>query len=366
MPSLIYGDACSTSPYDLNSYDNNIGENLIKKANSGAIGYIGGLRKNWYLPDDYKLEKLNRGNAKLFWKEFFQEKKFQQGKALYDSKVSYITSDYYTEGSGSLNYDYERKQILTYNLLGDPEVDIYTNIPKNVSNPFNEKIYEGQLISSIIRDIDGKVIPNARVNLIADDGKYRTIYANKLGNVNFRIPAIANETYNVTITGHNTIPTYFNFTTLSDNFKPSFGDEECTPKEPTVSDNIRFKIEVSDGQSGIESVYLLVSESDNFDEDYEYYKMSKSFKNEDDEYFEYTINKLDPGEYHFLIVARDWAGNYKILDDNDFQLTIQMPLMDYILIIASLMIIGVAGISVGAIYYENKKFHKRFERLNEF
>ncbi|MCJ7650824.1 MAG: C25 family cysteine peptidase, partial [Candidatus Lokiarchaeota archaeon] len=75
--SLIYADACTTSSYDQG--DNNIGEILIKQLDAGAIGYIGGLRVTWYLDNDTELEKLNRGNAKLFWKQFFEEMDFQQG-----------------------------------------------------------------------------------------------------------------------------------------------------------------------------------------------------------------------------------------------------------------------------------------------
>jgi len=58
MPSLFYADACTTSSYDMGDYS--IGERLINEANSGAIGYIGGLRVDWYLEDDDNLEKLNR------------------------------------------------------------------------------------------------------------------------------------------------------------------------------------------------------------------------------------------------------------------------------------------------------------------
>ncbi|GAH85800.1 unnamed protein product, partial [marine sediment metagenome] len=105
--SLIYAFACTTTPIDQN--DNNIGEILIKRNNSGAIGYIGGMRITWYFEHDTKLEKLNRGNAKLFWKEFFVEKKFQQGKALWYSKVAYMNSNYFNNPSVSMRLEYERK-----------------------------------------------------------------------------------------------------------------------------------------------------------------------------------------------------------------------------------------------------------------
>ena len=88
---LIYSDACSTAEYD---QDGSIGEILIKNPLAGAIGYIGGLRDTYYLQEDTELEKLNRGNAKYFWMEFFENDKYQQGRALYDSKATYVNSEY--------------------------------------------------------------------------------------------------------------------------------------------------------------------------------------------------------------------------------------------------------------------------------
>ena len=361
MPSLIYADACSTSMYDKN--DNSIGETLIKRPNSGAIGYIGSLRVTWYMPGDLDLKIMNRANAKLFWEEFFQNKKYQQGKALYDSKVSYINSDYFKSGRvNAENYDEpERKNLLTYCLLGDPEVDIYTGKPVNASNPFIQDIYEGQLITSTIKNINGKTVPYARVHLKTSDRKYRTIYGDINGKVSFRLPAQGNETYNVTITGHNLIPSYFKFTTLSDISKPEFIDEDCTPEEPTVSDNLCFDIEVHDSQSGIENVYLLKSKDDDF-EKYSYYKMVHRFEDDKDD-FKYTIDKLDPGKYYFLVVGRDWANNKEILEDKSFEILIPVPIMDYVLIISLLMIIAVAGISIFIAYNGKKKYLHTFSRL---
>ncbi|MFW9773508.1 MAG: C25 family cysteine peptidase, partial [Candidatus Thorarchaeota archaeon] len=273
MPSLVYIDACSTSSYDIN--DNSIGETLIKRVDAGGIGVIGGLRVTWYYEDDENLEKLNRGNAKLFWREFFEEQKYQQGRALYDSKVSYINSDYYTEGPGSINYDFERKQILTYCLLGDPEVDIYTNMPKLAKNPFTENIYEAQLVSVTIKNINDEIIPYARVHLTSSDGKYHTAYADKNGNAKFRLPKQANEAFNVTITGHNLIPTYFNFTTLPDDFDPIMNDIECIPNNPSTSDTIYLNLDFEDNHSGMESLYLFLS-SNNF-QNYTYFRLSNTF-----------------------------------------------------------------------------------------
>ncbi|MFX1325491.1 MAG: C25 family cysteine peptidase, partial [Promethearchaeota archaeon] len=345
MPSLVYIDACSTSSYDIN--DNSIGETLIKRLDAGAIGVIGGLRVTWYYEDDENLEKLNRGNAKLFWREFFEEHKYQQGRALYDSKVSYINSDYYTEGSGSINYDFERKQILTYCLLGDPEVDIYTDIPKLAKNPFVENFYEAQLVSITIENINNEIVPYARVHLTSSDGKYQTVYADKYGNAKFRLPKQPYEAFNVTITGHNLIPSYFNFTTLPDDIDPIVSDIECIPNKPSTSDTIYLNLDIKDNRSGIESLYLFLS-SNNF-QNYTYYRLSNSFL-ENENQFTVDLDKLYPGIYSYFIVARDYANNTITLYTYSFKFSVPKPLTEYVLIFSLIAIIGVTGVSTFILY----------------
>jgi len=356
--SLIYAFACSTSSYDIN--DNSIGEYLIKKQDAGAIGYIGGLRVTWYYEDDTNLGAVNRGNAKLFWKEFFVNKKFQQGRALYDSKISYINSDYYKTGimigdsiiQGSTRLDFERKQLLTYCLLGDPEVDIYTNIPKSALNPFNEDIYEGQLVSITIKDIESKIVPYARVHLRSSDGKYQTVYADEDGLVSFRLPAQANEVYNVTITGHNLIKSHFNFTTLPDNIDPQLIGVELNPENPSTSVDTTYIVEALDNCSGIESIFILLSKN-NFTT-YSCYGSFNSFE-ENNGIFSIATGKLTPGEYSYLVVARDYANNTLVFQDPRFNLSIPPPLMDFIFITSITIIIAVVGISVFVLYKGLKK-----------
>jgi len=344
-PSLVYLDACSTSSYDFS--DNNLGETLIKRLEGGAVGVIGGLRVTWYFEDDFNLEKLNRGNAKLFWKEFFINKKFQQGRALYDSKVAYITSDYYNRGEGSTYYDFERKNLLTYCLLGDPELDIYTNKPIAAQNPFTENIYEGQLAFITIKDVNGKIVPYARVHLKTSDGKYYSVYADENGLATFRLPAQENKFYNVTITGHNLVPSYFNFTTLPDNSKPQLLGLECIPENPTTSKIITFNIEAHDNRSGLESSYIILSKN-NFT-DVTYFGLSNNFE-ENSETFSINAERLTPGEYSYFIFVRDYANNTNIYYDSTFEFTIPTPMIDYVLLVSIVMIIAIVGISVFILY----------------
>ncbi len=351
MPSLVYIDACSTSSYDNN--DRNIGETLIKKDKGGAIGAIGGLRVTWYYEDDYDLEKLNRGNAKLFWKEFFVNKKFQQGRALYDSKVAYINSDYYIRGETSTDLDFERKNILTYCLLGDPELDIYTNKPKLALNPFTENIYEGQLVSITIRDLNSKIVPYARVHLKGSDGKYHTVYADENGLVSFRVPAQENEVYNVTITGHNLIPSYFNFTTIPDTTNPQLFGIDMMPKRPTTSNQITFRIETYDNNSGIECVYVLLSKNNYVT--YSYYG-STNYYEENKEIFTITTERLTSGEFSYCIVSRDYANNTNVFYNSGFNFYVFETLINYILITSTFLVVAVIGISIFILFRDLLKY----------
>jgi hypothetical protein len=353
MPSLFYADACTTSSYDKG--DNSIGERLITRTDSGAIGYIGGLRVNWYFDEDENLEKLNRANAKLFWREFFEEKKFQQGRTLYDSKVTYMNSDYFVRGEASMIQEWQRKNILTYNLLGDPELDVYTKVPAEVPNYFTGSIYEGQFLSFQVKDNLERTVPRARIHLRTSSGKYRTVYADADGLVEFRLPCEAYENYSVIITGHNVVPSNFNFTTLPDTDMPELSTVNHFPLNPTAIDNIKFSFNASDGHSGIESVFLVLSKN-NFS-DFSLIRLQNSF-NENKQEFYVTLNKLEPGEYTYLVITRDYTNKTSIFYKDNLHFSIPKLITDFVLVVTSIMIIGLVGISVVVVIIGMKR-HKR-------
>ncbi len=360
MSSLIYAFACTTSPFDQN--DNNIGEVLIKRENAGAIGFIGGMRITWYFEYDTNLEKLNRGNAKLFWKEFFENKMFQQGRALYDSKVAYMNSDYFNDPSVSMRLEYERKNVLTYCLLGDPELDVYTNQPVPTQNPFIDEIFEGQYVSITIQDVYNETLPNARLCFASSDGLYHTFYADNNGICNLHIPALEDKTFNVTITGHNTIPSSLIFTLELDVLSPEIYNLQMSPKNPNVSSTIQFSINVDDLHSGIESVYLLLSK-DNFTT-FWIHAMENNTQNPENVY-ECYIYGINPGIYSYVAIARDYANNSNILYDKAFTFKIvknpkEADVFIFIIILSSIM--GAIGITSFIIFkFVKKKIGKERE-----
>ncbi|MHA1240744.1 MAG: C25 family cysteine peptidase [Promethearchaeota archaeon] len=360
MPSLFYADACTTSSYDVG--DSSIGEILIKQMNSGAIGFIGGLRVTWYLENDYYLEKLNRGNAKMFWEQFFAEKKFRQGQALFDSKVAYLESDYFTgdrDDRSSIRYEYERKNLLSYSLLGDPIIDIYTKEPTNTQNPFTDYYFSGQMINTSIKNIHSKPVPYARVHFKSSNGSYHTEYADKNGQVIIRLPDRPYENYSVVITGHNLIPSNFTFSTIPDIIQPEIMDVNSFPIEPTVSDNMQFDVRLNDNESGIESLFLLISTNNMTT--YEFYQYLNSW-DQNRNRFSFTLNKLQPGEYIMIFVARDYCNN-TVIGNQIISFKIEPPLSFVPIVVLSTVIVFLFGISCVVVFRSlrrNKKVDLAF------
>ena len=195
-----------------------------------------------------------------------------------------MNSDYFDSPSVSMRLEYERKNVLTYCLLGDPELDVYTNQPVAFNNPFIEEICVGQNISIPIKNDFNETLSNARVNFRSSMGLFHTYYASNEGILDLQVPALNDQTYNVCITGHNSIPSYFNFTPKLD---------DVVPKVSNLT---------------IESVFLILS-NNNFS-NCSIYPMDNSTQIID--LYECYLDVLNQGTYSYLIIARDYANNTNI------------------------------------------------------
>jgi hypothetical protein len=351
---LIYADACRTAPYD--GTIESLGEALIRKTDAGAIGYVGALRVTFYTGNN--LDALNRGTTKLFWKVFFEDHTYQQGKTLYDSKMAYMNSDHYKYWSPPEWDKYERRQLLTYNLLGDPETDIYTKKPGVLTeeeNPFPSTIYEGQMININIVDNFSRPVANPRVKLYNEEkGIARTVYGDETGNVKFRLPLGGGITYNVSISGHNLLGlSNFTFTTQADNDVPEINSAELCTENPSVSTNLHYQINTSDNCSGIESLFVLFS-TDNFN-NYFYHQITNEF-DEDLSYFDFQTNKFEPGTYQYLVYTRDYTNKSSTMYESSFQIHIAIPITYYVLI-GSVIGIGCVAVTFGVLYIRTIKLY---------
>lgn len=341
-PSLFYADACSTNFFD---DDDSIclGEALIKRENAGAIGYIGAMRLSWFYSDSDKdwiieddsvsdelqsLCEMNRGMTRLFFIQMFQKGYYQQGKALYEMKRQYVNDWWWmTNNPYQLQYEmripgsspynihcieWERKNVLTYTLLGDPETDIYTDVPKTFLASGGQTglfareggYYEGEKINLVIQDQNLFPVKDALICVQGEDGAYNYFTSGLGGNVQIQLPKKVQD-YNFTVTAHNMIPIRGTFSTKPDTNSPSLSaGPELTPNNPTVDINIRARITAVDSESGMAKGYFVIS-SDNF----KTYSIMSLVQKSTPNVFEGTLPKLDYGNFKYVTFIFDNANN---------------------------------------------------------
>ena len=361
MPTFVFADACSTNSYDYDS----LGEAFIKQPTTGAIGYVGAMRVSWYYPNDTYLEMDNRGFTKIFFEEMFGNGYYQQGKALYEAKKTYVNSSWfqYTDSVEDFPYfEMERKTIFTYMLLGDPSVDIYTDVPGNFSALETDRtlIYEGNELNITARTSEGDVIPYATIRFSAEGGLSHAVTANASGHVSIRVPFGISQ-LNYTVFGHNMYYYEGSMEILSDTIDPTIIlPLLLTPEAPTVKDLLHIQLECLDAQSGIGDVFFLLSQ-DAF-QTFTIYTfqpvdgVNQTLSNSS-LLCEVILPALDYGDYMYGVIVFDQARNYQTiyLDGNPGLLTVPTPVLVYLLTIGNFLILGAVVVGGSLLVYRHGK-----------
>jgi len=178
--SVVISGACSPGAFD---YDC-IGERFILAQNGGAVAFIGGSRSNWTnLDTDFEL---------FFYSTLFKNDINNIGHTL--AYTADLQSD-----------SYER---CIMNLLGDPEMPVWTDAPKTllVSHPTSAQTGQNNFTVTITNLPLGK---NALVCLKKGIEDYAACTVTGMGsavNANFAFTPNTPGTLNVTVTSHNFIP----------------------------------------------------------------------------------------------------------------------------------------------------------------
>lgn len=127
-PSICYSIACSTIPYDtIQGYETvkmNFGQSFTVGGNYGGVAFLGNTREG-YIKTSSQLEEsfiqqLIKGNYKL-------------GSAEAISKV-FFNNDYLNSNNNGVIVRENHYFSCVHNLLGDPEFEMWTDIPQQYSN----------------------------------------------------------------------------------------------------------------------------------------------------------------------------------------------------------------------------------------
>lgn len=114
---LVYMSACLNGKFDDDR--DSVAEWLLKMEEGGGIGVTAASRISYYYIGWDKGDGANQELFYLFWEEFFDKTNIRRsGRMLYASKYSYYLEAF------DMDLYYHKKNILIYNLIGDPETII--------------------------------------------------------------------------------------------------------------------------------------------------------------------------------------------------------------------------------------------------
>jgi len=192
---LLYTLTCLAGAIDKNC----LLEYWVNNPNGGGYGVVGNSRYGWYIPG-----QPTQGPGADFMKKFFQVlcdyNSFQMGKTLSDSKIPFISQ---AQSQSTRSY---RWVMYTLNLLGDPELPIFTTTPSVLSVSHPESVsMEPQTVDIYVEE-GGSPKMGALVCLSKGDEVYVYDFTLLDGWVSLPIDPIASGDMVITVTAQNCIP----------------------------------------------------------------------------------------------------------------------------------------------------------------
>ncbi len=193
--SVLYTISCFSNAFD---YDC-LGEHSINNPNGGCIAYIGNSRYGWGVPG----EPTHGSGPQLdiqFFRYLFAENSFNAGKTLADAKAFYVPLARKNSGR------YLRWALYALNLLGDPELCIWTDSLSEliVSHPKKLKLGTHQINVEVTNE--GFPLSGAMVCLNKAPEIYLRDTTGSAGQVDFSFCVSDTSEISLVITSQNFIP----------------------------------------------------------------------------------------------------------------------------------------------------------------
>jgi hypothetical protein len=155
---ICYSIGCWTTAFDLDA----VAEHFVRAPNGGGVAFIGNSSYGWGAPGNPRFGYSDRFDAE-FYHQVFTDSVTEIGKALALDRVHFIPY------SGEANvYRWHQYQI---NLLGDPEMPIWTDTPHHLVLDLPSQVPVGPTVVRVtVRDsATGCPVPNALVCAWHDD-----------------------------------------------------------------------------------------------------------------------------------------------------------------------------------------------------
>lgn len=234
--SILYSIGCWPAAFD---YDC-IAEHFITNPNGGGVAFIGNSRYGWGSPGNAVYGYSDRFDQQFF-KHLFIDNIYHIGNAVSAAKSVYVP--YSAQENVYRWCEYE------VNLLGDPEMPIWTGTPRPLTVQYPTKLPPGNPLCSIIVSDGSQPVEGALVCLMQNSDVYETGTTGINGKVSFNC-SISNlaSSLQLTVTAQNFIPFEGTISLFTDgpyvqlsSFATNLFDKILVTPDTTVSMGCWFK-----------------------------------------------------------------------------------------------------------------------------
>jgi len=192
--SIWYTIGCWPAAFDYNC----IAEHWINNPNGGGVAFIGNSRYGWGSPGN-PLYGYSDTFDQEFFKQLFQEEIHNIGMTMAFAKSVYVP---YSRNENVFRWcEYE------INLLGEPEMQVWTDLPQNLFVVHPDSIAIGNCDVQVAVSDGTDPLPNARVCMMQDEEIYIVAYTDMQGMAQFSV-STGNviEDILLTVTAQNFLP----------------------------------------------------------------------------------------------------------------------------------------------------------------
>ncbi len=189
---VLYSIGCWTTAFDFDC----IAEHYVKNPAGGGIAFIGNSSYGWGSPGNPGFGYSDKFDNRFFF-ELLKNKR-SLGEALAYSKI------YYLPFSRQKNvYRWHQYQV---NLLGDPEINVWSKEPCSLDVFSPNEIPRGEERILINVSYQGKPVKNALVCLSKDNESYSRGYTDEKGEIFLKTVAHTQTNFSLTVTAPNFYP----------------------------------------------------------------------------------------------------------------------------------------------------------------
>ncbi|MDG6224822.1 MAG: C25 family cysteine peptidase [Candidatus Thermoplasmatota archaeon] len=191
---IVNSIGCITTRFN---YNDCIAENHVKRTDGGSVAYIGNSRYGWYSPYNPGYGASERYQYTMV-QQLFSNKRTGMGEHFAMGKNAYVS----TAGSNNAY----RWCMYALNLIGDPEPDVRTAEPSNLTVSCPDRIgLNSSRFEVVVKDDGGLPLKGALVCL-QQSGYYNYTRTDVFGKAAFIFQSNRTDRVNVTVTAWNHLP----------------------------------------------------------------------------------------------------------------------------------------------------------------